>query len=85
MRAVRKSGMQEIITYSREFLLCPIKTNTFQKFIQGFVPSSAPIQTAVVKKNIRGKTWRWVKLLGMQTWVLPALNQAIESIFQAQS
>lgn len=67
MSAVRKAGMQEIITYSLEFLPCPIKTNIYQKFIQGFVPSSALIQTVVLKKNVRGKTWRWVKLLGMQT------------------
>lgn len=34
--------------------------------MRGFVPSSALIQTVVLKKNVR-KTWRWVKLLGMQT------------------
>lgn len=55
MRAIRKAGMQEIITYFPEFLPCPIKTNIYQKVIQGFVPSSAPIQTVVLKKNGRGK------------------------------
>lgn len=39
MRAVRKAGMQEIITYSPEFLPCPIKTNICQEFKQGlFLP-----------------------------------------------
>lgn len=98
MRAVRKAGMQEIITYSPECLPCPIKTNIYQNFIQGFVPSSAPIQTVVLKKECKrknlevGQAFRhanWPLLCkhippNCLTWVPPALNQAIDSLFQAR-
>lgn len=97
MRAVRQAGMQEIITYSPECLPCPIKTNIYQNFMQGFVPSSAPIQTVVLKKECKrkklevGQALRHANwpLLGKHippnclTWVPPALNQAIDSFFQA--